>query len=81
MFLLSILLVGLLAISAVSAAENATDDIVSVSDDNNAIGVENNQNSLNSDESDVLKAVSSNDVPVLQSGISDTVEVLSASEA
>ena len=80
MFWLSIFLVGLLAISAVSAAENATEDIVSISDDNNTIGVKNNQDSLNSDESDVLKADSSNDVPVLQSGISNTVEVLSASE-
>lgn len=80
MVLLSIFLVAIFTISAVSAAENATDDIVSISDDN-AIGMEDNQDSLNSDESDVLKADSSNGVPVLKSGISDTVEVLSASES
>ena len=75
--LLAIFLVSILAVSAVSAAENATDDIVGISDDN-AIAIEDNQNS--SDESDVLKADSSNEVPVLKSGINNTVEVLSASE-
>lgn len=80
-FLLSIFLVGLLAISVVSAAENATEDIVSMSDDNNTMGVENNHDGLNSKESDVLKADLSKDAPVLQSCIRGTVEVLSASEA
>lgn len=75
----SIFLVSLLAISAVSAAENATDDVVSASDDNEVISVEENQDALNSDESDVLKVDASDDEPILQSGLNTTVEVLSAS--
>lgn len=91
--LLSIILVGILAISSVSASENVTDDIVSISD-NDVINVENNQDTLSSEESDVLKAeVSnsnesnilkadvSNEEQILQSGISSSVEVLSASNA
>ena len=60
--LLSILLLSLLAVSAVSAAENATDDIVSVSDESEVISVEENQNSslsqvaVNSDDCGDLKA-------------------------
>ena len=78
-FLLSIFLVGLLAISAVSAADNATDDIVSASDDTEIIGVENNNDTLNSDESNVLMADESND-QILQSNVNSTVEVLGASD-
>lgn len=81
MLLLSIFLVGILAISAVSAAENATDDIASASDDEDLISLENDQNLSNSDDSDVLKAQESNESPVLQSSLNDTVEVLSATNA
>lgn len=80
MILLSILLVGILAVSSVTAAENATDDIVSVSDDD-TISIENNHNESVSDESDVLKAEESNDSQILQATVNDTVEVLSASSA
>ena len=82
--LLSILLLSLLAVSAVSAAENATDDIVSVSEDSEVISVEENQNSslsqvaVNSDESDNLKA---SEGEPLKSSVNDTVEVLTASSA
>ena len=78
MFLLSIFLVGLLAVSAVSAADNATDDIVSATDDNEVTAVENNE-TLGLDESDVLAVDESNN-PILQSDINSTVEVLSASD-
>lgn len=77
--LLSIFLVSLLAISAVSAAENATENIVSVNNDEDVISVENNQDALNSEESNVLMADESNESHVLQSDIGNTVEVLSAS--
>ena len=77
--LLAIFLVRIFAISAVSAAENATDDIVGISDDN-AIGVDDNQDSLNSAEADVLEVDSSYEGQLLQSSISDTAEVCSASE-
>ena len=77
--LISIFLVSLLAISAVSAAENATDDVVSASDNDDVISVENNQNESASDESNVLKAEESNESQILQSSINDTVEVLTAS--
>lgn len=78
--LISILLVSLLAISAVSAAENATDNIVSASDENEVISVDDAQDELSSDESDVLKANSTNDEQILQSSVASTVEVSSASE-
>ncbi len=77
--LLSIFIVCLLAVSAVAAADNATDDIVSLSDDNATVGLENSQDSLN--ESEVLKADSANAEPVLTSAVNNTVEVLSASSA
>ncbi len=93
-FLLSIFLVSILAISAVSATENATDEIVGISEDNEVVSVEDNQDTINSDESSVLKADSSNSNEsnvlridesnqdqVLQSGISNNVEVLSACDA
>lgn len=57
--LLSIFIVGIMAITSVSAAENATDDIVSLSNDNQTISVENNQDSLNTTEPTVLEADSS----------------------
>ncbi len=79
LILLSIVLVGLLAVSSVAAAENATEDIVSVSDDNETIALENDCNESGSDESDVLKAAESDENQVLQSSVNDTVEVLSAS--
>ena len=79
--LLSIFLVSLLAISAVSAADNATDDVVSVSEDNEVIGVDNNDEALNSSESEVLRVDESNEDQVLHSSINNTVEVLSANNA
>ena len=70
--LLSIILVGILAISSVSASENVTDDIVSISD-NDVINVENNQDTLSSDESDVLKAEvsNSNESNILKADVSN----------
>ena len=82
--MLSILLLSLLAVSAVSAAENATDDIVGVSDESEVISVEENQNSslsqvaVNSEDSSDLKAPEGE---VLKSSVNDTVEVLTASSA
>ena len=70
----ALLLVGLLAISSVSAAENATDDIISTSDEE-VISLENDQNF---DESNVLKADESNGSQILKSGANDAVEVLNA---
>ena len=81
-----IVLVGILAVSSVSAADNATDDIVSISDDE-AVSVEDTQNTSDSDESNVLKseeetvlnADESSEGQILQSSVNNTVEVLSAS--
>ena len=83
---LLIVLVGILAVSSVSAADNATDDIVSISDDE-AVSVEDTQNTSDSDESNVLKseeetvlnADESSEGQILQSSVNNTVEVLSAS--
>ncbi len=79
--LLLIFLVSLLAVSAVSAADNATDDVVSVSEDNEAVSVDNNDEALNSTESEVLQVDESNEDHILQSSINNTVEVLSANNA
>lgn len=79
--MLLIFLVSLLAVSTVSAVDNATDDVVSVSEDNEAVSVDNNDEALNSTESEVLQVDESNEDHILQSSINNTVEVLSANNA
>lgn len=79
--LLSIFLVSLLAISAVSAADNATDDVIGLSNDNDTISVENNGENGADDNEYVLKADASDEELILRSSVASTVEVLSASEA
>lgn len=75
--LISIILVSFLAVSAVSAAENATDDTVGMSDNNEVTVPEDNQDAVSCDESDAIKADASNEKPILKSSASNIVEVSS----
>jgi hypothetical protein len=73
--LISIFLVSFLAVSAVSAADNATDDAVAAIDDNEVTTIENTHDAASCDESDAINADTSDEKPILKSSVSNAVEV------